>query len=179
MTDLATLTAILYAARLQRRVPESDAEKRRTITDALADARLIVAVVGEAPPDTLAAALAGAWNERKPAGDLREEALKALAVWEAEFEKSATPEQKASMAKRDAERQRRLEEHAEIRRTITASLDALDDAKQPLALTETDSPVTLPEPEQPPPSPGTIGRIADAKATRRRGQSGVRPATEA
>ena len=91
MTDLAIIAAILYAARLQRRVPESDAEKRRTITDALADARLIVAAV----------------------------------------------------------------------------------------LTETDSPVTLPEPEQPPPSPGTIGRIADAKATRRRGQSGVRPATEA
>ena len=38
MTDLATLTAILYAARWQRRVPESDAEKRRTIADALADA---------------------------------------------------------------------------------------------------------------------------------------------
>jgi hypothetical protein len=81
LTDLATLTAILYAARLQRRVPESDAEKRRTIADALADARLIVAAV----------------------------------------------------------------------------------------LTETDSPVTLPELEQPPPPPGTIGRIADAKATRRRG----------
>jgi hypothetical protein len=81
MTDLATLTAILYAARLQRRVPESDTEKRRIIADALADARLIVAAV----------------------------------------------------------------------------------------LTETDSPVTLSEPEQPPPSPGIIGRIADAKATRRRG----------
>jgi hypothetical protein len=96
MTDLATdklviIAAILYAARWQRRVPESDAEKRRIIADALIDARLIVAAV----------------------------------------------------------------------------------------LTETDSPVTLPEPEQPPPSPGTIGRIADAKATRRRGQSGVRPATEA
>jgi hypothetical protein len=96
MFDLATdklviIAATLYAARLQRRVPESDAEKRRTIADALADARLIVAAV----------------------------------------------------------------------------------------LTETDSAATLPEPEQPPPSPGTIGRIADAKATRRRGQSGVRPATEA
>ena len=29
MTDLATLTAILYAARYQRRVPETDAEKHR------------------------------------------------------------------------------------------------------------------------------------------------------
>ena len=83
MTDLATLTAILYAARLQRRVPESDAEKRRTIADALADARLIVAAV----------------------------------------------------------------------------------------LTEADSPVTVPEPEQPPPSPGNnrADTKADAKATRRRG----------
>jgi hypothetical protein len=89
MTDLATLTAILYAARLQRRVPESDAEKRRAIADALADAKLILAAVVE---DT---------------------------------------------------------------RSATAT------------------------PKQPPPSPGTIGRIADAKATRRRGQSGVRPATEA
>jgi hypothetical protein len=80
MTDLATLTAILYAARFQRRVPESDAEKRRTIADALADARLIVSV-----------------------------------------------------------------------------------------LTESDSPAKLATPEQPPPSPGTIGRKADAKATRRRG----------
>jgi hypothetical protein len=80
VTDLATITAILYAARIQRRVPESDAEKRRTIAEALADARLIVDV-----------------------------------------------------------------------------------------LTESDSPVTFPKPEQPPPSPGTIGRIADAKATRRRG----------
>jgi hypothetical protein len=80
MIDLATITAILYAARLQRRVPESDAEKRRTIADALTDARMIVDI-----------------------------------------------------------------------------------------LTESDSPVTVPEPEQPPPSPGTIGRIADAKATRRRG----------
>jgi hypothetical protein len=89
MTDLATLTAILYAARLQRRVPESDAEKRRAIADALADAKLILAAVVE---DT---------------------------------------------------------------RSATAT------------------------PKQPPPSPGAIGRIADAKATRRRGQSGVRPATEA
>ena len=39
MTDLATLTAILYAARFQRRVPESDAEKRRTIAVAFGAAR--------------------------------------------------------------------------------------------------------------------------------------------
>jgi hypothetical protein len=80
MTDLATLTAILYAGRYQRRVPESDAEKRGTIAAALADAKLILELLTETPP----------------------------------------------------------------------------------------SPI-LTEPEQPPPSPGTIGRIADAKATRRRG----------
>jgi hypothetical protein len=77
MTDLATLTAILYAARLQRRVPETEAEKRATIAASLADARLIVAGV----------------------------------------EDRATP-------------------------------------------------------EQPPPSPGTIGRIAEAKAVRRRDEFG-------
>jgi hypothetical protein len=75
MTDLATLTAVLYAARWQRRVPESEAEKHGTIAACLADAKLIAVAV-------------------------REDAA---------------------------------------------------------------------EPEQPPPSPGTIGRIADAKATRRRG----------
>jgi hypothetical protein len=75
MIDLATLTAILYGARLQRRVPETKAEKRATIAASLADARLIVATVSD----------------------------------------------------------------------------------------------DVAEPEQPPPSPGTIGRIAEAKATRRRG----------
>ena len=45
MTGLATLTAILYAARSQRRVPESDAEKHRAIADAYADAKLITAAV--------------------------------------------------------------------------------------------------------------------------------------
>jgi len=45
MTDLATLTAILYAARWQRRAPETEAEKRATIAASLADARLIVAGV--------------------------------------------------------------------------------------------------------------------------------------
>jgi hypothetical protein len=44
---VALITAILYAARFQRRVPESEAEKRRTIADALADARLVVELVGE------------------------------------------------------------------------------------------------------------------------------------
>ena len=90
MSDLATLTAILYAGRLQRRIPESDAEKRGTIAAALADARLILEAVGVSIFSTS--------NEAA---------------------KSDTP------------------------------------------------PVTAPE--QPPPSPGTIGRIADAKATRRRG----------
>jgi hypothetical protein len=42
MTDLATLTAILYGARYQRRVPESDAEKHRMIAEAATDATLIV-----------------------------------------------------------------------------------------------------------------------------------------
>ena len=44
---VALMTAILYAARFQRRVPESDAEKRRTIADALADARTILEVLTE------------------------------------------------------------------------------------------------------------------------------------
>lgn len=88
MSDLATLTAILYAARLQRRVPETDAEKCRAIAESIADAKLIV---------------------------------------------TATTE----------------DEEPDIRRTLARLLEA--------------------EPEQPPPSPGTIGRIAEAKATRRRG----------
>ena len=79
MTDLATITAILYAARLSRRVPETDAEKRGTIAASVADARLIMAAVNE------------------------------------------------------------------------------DEAARPIM------------PEQPPPSPGTIGRNAEAKAPRRRG----------
>ena len=79
MTDLATITAILYAARLSRRVPETEAEKRGTIAASVADARLIVAAVNE------------------------------------------------------------------------------DEAARPIM------------PEQPPPSPGTIGRNAEAKAPRRRG----------
>ena len=95
MTDLATLTAILYAARLQRRVPESDAEKRRTIADALADARLIVEAVVEAG--------------------------------------ASEPELVSAVA-----------------------------GRQP-------QPTVTTPPKQPPPSPGTIGRIADVKATRRRG----------
>ena len=45
MTDLATLTAILYAARSARRVPESDAEKHRAIAESYADAKLITAAV--------------------------------------------------------------------------------------------------------------------------------------
>jgi len=47
MTDLATLTAILFAARLQRRVPETEGEKRATIAASLADARLILVAVRE------------------------------------------------------------------------------------------------------------------------------------
>jgi hypothetical protein len=90
MFDLATLTAILYAARLQRRVPESGAEKYRTVLEALADARLIAAAVAE--------------------------------------------------------------EEAALNHFLKPTADA-----------------NVPEPEQPPPSPGIIGRIADAKATRRRG----------
>jgi len=87
MTDLATITAILYAARYQRRVPETDAEKRGTIIAAINDARLIMAAaIGEEP---------------------------------------------------------------DIRLTLSRLLEA--------------------EPEQPPPSPGTIGRKAEAMATRRRG----------
>jgi len=87
MTDLATLTAILYAARLSRRVPETSGEKQRAIAESVVDARLIVAATVDEEPD--------------------------------------------------------------IRSTLARLLEA--------------------EPEQPPPSPGTIGRIAEAKATRRRG----------
>ena len=52
MTDLATITAILYAARLQRRVPETDAEKRGTIAASVADAKLIMAAIADEEPDT-------------------------------------------------------------------------------------------------------------------------------
>jgi hypothetical protein len=90
LPDLATITAILYAARLQRRVPESVVEKHRTIAESYADAMLIVAGV----------------QDRHEADD--------------------------------------------IRSTLARLLEA--------------------EPEQPPPSPGIIGRTtADAKAPRRRG----------
>ena len=47
MTDLATLTAILYAARYQRRLPETAAERQRTIADAYEDAKLIEAVLAD------------------------------------------------------------------------------------------------------------------------------------
>ena len=90
MPDLATLTAILYAARLQRRVPETSGEKQRAIAESVIDARLIV---------------------------------------------EATTED---------------EDGADFRLTMSRLLEA-----EP--------------PEQPPPSPGIIGRIAEAKATRRRG----------
>jgi len=88
VTDLATLTAILYAARLQRRVPETSGEKQRAIAESVVDARLIVAAAA-------------------------------------------------------------IDEEPDIRHALARLLEA--------------------EPEQPPPSPGIIGRIADAKATRRRG----------
>ena len=90
MPDLAILTAILYAARLSRRVPETSGEKQRAIAESYADAMLIVAGV----------------QDRHEADD--------------------------------------------IRSTLARLLEA--------------------EPEQPPPSPGIIGRTtAEAKATRRRG----------
>jgi hypothetical protein len=93
--DLAALTAILYAARYQRRVPESEAEKCRTIAESLADARLILAAVTE------------------------------------------------------------------------------DEAAGPIGVIGEDpailSQFTVATPELLPPSPGTIGRKAEAKATRRRG----------
>ena len=96
MTDLATITAILYGARYQRRVPETDAEKRGTIAASVADARLIVAAVNE----------------------------------------------------------------DEAARPITPIRDDLAILAQVFGTSM---------PEQPPPSPGTIGRNAEAKAPRRRG----------
>ena len=50
--DLAILTAILYAARLQRRVPETAAEQRGAIAASVADARLIMAATAEEAMDT-------------------------------------------------------------------------------------------------------------------------------
>ena len=47
MTDLATLTAILYAARWQRRIPESDAETRGAIAGCIYTAKMILAAVRE------------------------------------------------------------------------------------------------------------------------------------
>ena len=51
MADLATITAILYAARLQRRVPETSGEKQRAIAESVVDARLIVAATVDEEPD--------------------------------------------------------------------------------------------------------------------------------
>jgi hypothetical protein len=87
VTDLATIAAILYGARLSRRVPETSGEKQRAIAESVVDARLIVEATVDEEPD--------------------------------------------------------------IRLTLSRLLEA--------------------EPEQPPPSPGTIGRKAEAMATRRRG----------
>jgi hypothetical protein len=87
--DLAIITAIIFAARLSRRVPETSGEKRRTIAESMVDAMLILEVTVED------------------------------------------------------------EDGADFRLSMSRLLEA--------------------EPEQPPPSPGTIGRIAEAKATRRRG----------
>jgi len=57
VTDIATLTAILYAARLQRRMPETEAEKQATIFASLADAKRIAATVSDyeaEPPEYVA-----------------------------------------------------------------------------------------------------------------------------
>jgi hypothetical protein len=88
VADLATITAILYAARLSRRVPETSGEKQRAIAESVVDARLIVEATRE-------------------------------------------------------------DDSAAFRLDLTQLLAA--------------------KLEQPPPSPGIIGRIAEAKATRRRG----------
>jgi hypothetical protein len=58
LTDLAILTAILYGARLQRRVPETEAEKCRTIAESIADAKLIVAATTEAEEPDIRRSLA-------------------------------------------------------------------------------------------------------------------------
>jgi len=57
VTDLAVMTAIIYAARLQRRVPETEAEKQATIFASLADAKRIAATVSDyeaEPPEYVA-----------------------------------------------------------------------------------------------------------------------------
>jgi hypothetical protein len=54
MTDIATLTAILCAAHYQRRAPETDADRHRTIAAAYEDAKLILAMLpdlGVATPE--------------------------------------------------------------------------------------------------------------------------------
>jgi hypothetical protein len=51
VADLATITAILYGARLQRRVPETSGEKQRAIAESVVDARLIVAATVDEEPD--------------------------------------------------------------------------------------------------------------------------------
>jgi hypothetical protein len=100
---LAIATAILYAARLQRRLPENDRQKRDAIAESLADARLILGAVAEA-------------DKAEKAGN---------------------------------------------------AFPALPAPAGPLnAVQKT---VMVPAPEQPHPSPGLIGRKAEAKAARRRG----------
>ena len=51
MTDLATIAAILYGARLSRRVPETSGEKQRAIAESVVDARLIVEATVDEEPD--------------------------------------------------------------------------------------------------------------------------------
>jgi hypothetical protein len=50
MNDLAIITAILYAGRLQRRLPENAAQKLATMQESRNDARLILAAVDESSP---------------------------------------------------------------------------------------------------------------------------------
>jgi hypothetical protein len=83
------MATILYVGRLNRRLPESEAEKLRMIADSVADARMVMA--------------------------------------------------------------------------------AVPDAGNPEPLNAAQKTVIVPAPEQPSPSPGVIGRKAEAKATRRRG----------
>jgi hypothetical protein len=50
VNDLAIITAIIYAGRLQRRLPENAAQKLATMQESCADAKLILAAVAESSP---------------------------------------------------------------------------------------------------------------------------------
>jgi hypothetical protein len=65
VNDLAIITAILYAGRLQRRLPETEAQKLSTMQESCADARLILAAVDESSTGMLEARIKAELPEAK------------------------------------------------------------------------------------------------------------------